>query len=473
MKVSTDTGVSVRVRGIYSTALTKLFLDRGFRIAQPSPRVAERLGIERTYGEFDVDVYDKRDHQGVILIGNAVETVKAVFEEEFIDVLFRRLPYQLYGIYKGLVVKRDERYVYVDIGSAIGTVPVEEGEGLHEGDEVLVQVKKHGVLPQLSTILTIPGDYAVLIPKPVGAQRHVKISRKIRENSERERLRILGLSVDLGDWGILWRTAAAYQDWNVLKDEIILLSKLADRLGKPDRYSAPERIIEGRNIYEVEFGGGAKRKLDEIRNRAVPTIEGHHQLKAYDVEFSFAVEVAEGILSQIPGQRPKVNRGFWKALIEHKGPKKGWLFSLEHNKPDGQRFKLGPGEILEVSGDPLRITFRRHLKPGKFYDGLEIPIEPGDYAVTEIEAGKWWFVHRYYDRAGNLKGEYYNINTPVEIYPDRARYIDLEVDIVKWPDGKKEIIDKEKLKEHYEDGIIGEKLYRAILRITQEVYERV
>ena len=61
----------------------------------------------------------------------------------------------------------------------------------------------------------------------------------------------------------------------------------------------------------------------------------------------------------------------------------------------------------------------------------------------------------------------------MEIYPDRARYIDLEVDIVKWPDGKKEIIDKEKLTQHYEEGVITEKLYRAVLRIVQEVYERV
>jgi len=473
VKVSTDTGVSVRVRGIYSTALTKLFLDRGFRISQPSQKIAERLGIEKTYDEFDVDVYDKRDHHGVILVGTEVEKVKEVFEEEFIDVLFRKLPYQLYGIYKGLVIKKDERYVYVDIGNAIGTIPVEEGRNLNEGDEVLVQVKKHNLLPHLSTTLTIPGDYAVLIPKPVGVQRHVKISRKIRDSSERERLRILGLSIDMGEWGILWRTAAAYKDWNTLRDEIIRLSKIADRLREAERRSAPEQIVEGRNIYEVEFGGGAKRKLDEIRNKVVPTIEGHHMLKAYDVEFSFAVEIAEGILAKVPGQRIKVNQGFWEALLDSKGPKKGWLFFLEHNKPDGQRYKLGPGEIVEVTFNPLRITLRRNLKPGKFYDGLDLPIEFGDYAITEIEAGKWWFVHRYYDRNGNLKGEYYNINTPVEIYPDRARYIDLEIDIVKWPDGAKEIIDKDKLREHYEDGIISEKLYRAVLRITQEVYERI
>ncbi|WP_457753293.1 DUF402 domain-containing protein, partial [Thermococcus sp.] len=147
--------------------------------------------------------------------------------------------------------------------------------------------------------------------------------------------------------------------------------------------------------------------------------------------------------------------------------------TLEHIKPDGQKVRIGPGEILEVSINPLRIKIKRSLKPGKVYDGLELPIEYGDYAITEIEEGKWWYKHSYYDKDGNLKGEYYNINTPIEIYPDRARYIDLEVDIVKWPDGKKEIIDKDDLRRHYEEGIISEKLYKATLRITQEVFEKI
>ena len=207
--MSTNSEVSVRIRGIYSTALTKVLLEEGFKISQPSQRIVERFNIEKVYDEFDVDIQDKRDSHGIVLVGTRVEEVKKVFEEKFLDVFFRKIPYQLYGVYKGMVVKRDDRYVYVDIGSAIGTLLIEELPDAVEGDEVLVQVKKKNLLPHLSVLVTIPGDYAVLIPKPIGTQKHVKISRKIRDQNERERLRILGLSVDLGDWGVLWRTAAA------------------------------------------------------------------------------------------------------------------------------------------------------------------------------------------------------------------------------------------------------------------------
>jgi len=471
--VSTDTGISVRIRGIYSTALTKLLLDKGFKISQPSPKIVERFKLEKTYEDFDVEVFDKRDKHGVVVVGSRVEAVKMIFEETFIDVSFRRLPYQLYGVYKGIVVNKNRGHIYVDIGSAIGVLPLNEAKHLEIGDDILVQVKKHGMLPYLSTTITIPGNYAVLIPKPPGMQKHVKISRKIRDQKERERLRILGLSIDLGEWGILWRTAAAYKNWQVLKREITALLKLSKKIKNAQRISAPAKLLDGRNIYEIEFGGASKRKLDEIRNKVVPTLVGHHSLKARDVELSFAVEIAESILSKLPAQRSKIREGFFEALVNMRGPKKGWLFSIEHVKLDGQKYRIGPGEIQEVSLSPVRVVFRRNLKPGHLYDGLDLPVEPGDYAITEIEENKWWFVHKYYDRDSNIKGEYYNINTPIEVYPDGARYVDLEVDIIKWPDGTKEIIDKEKLKEYYEDGTISEKLYRAVLRIAHEVYEKI
>lgn len=96
---------------------------------------------------------------------------------------------------------------------------------------------------------------------------------------------------------------------------------------------------------------------------------------------------------------------------------------------------------MEVFYNLFRVIIKRYFKLGKFYDGFEFLIEFGDYVIIEFEVGKWWFVYRYYDKNGNLKGEYYNINMFVEIYFDGVCYVDFEVDIVKWLDGKKEIID--------------------------------
>ncbi len=46
------------------------------------------------------------------------------------------------------------------------------------------------------------------------------------------------------------------------------------------------------------------------------------------------------------------------------------------------------------------------------YDGLDIPIEDGDYAIGIYEQGSWFAETQYYSGDNDLKGKYYNINLP-------------------------------------------------------------
>lgn len=55
----------VRVRGIYSTALTALLLERGFTIVEPSPVIQQRLGLPEDAAPPEVTVSDRADRQGV------------------------------------------------------------------------------------------------------------------------------------------------------------------------------------------------------------------------------------------------------------------------------------------------------------------------------------------------------------------------------------------------------------------------
>ncbi|MHA2070116.1 MAG: DUF402 domain-containing protein, partial [Candidatus Thorarchaeota archaeon] len=119
----------------------------------------------------------------------------------------------------------------------------------------------------------------------------------------------------------------------------------------------------------------------------------------------------------------------------------------------------------------IRRQFRhtsRKLKLLQDYpEGVEVPRDDGDYALTDVVPGSMLLVTAYYSRDDVLKGTYMNINTGVEIYPSngsgpgRIRYVDLEIDVIKTPldeNGKVRVIDQHLLKRAVQRGFITQEM---------------
>lgn len=85
-------GLKSKVRGIYSTALTKLLLENGFGIVQPSTEITERFRLEASDIEPDLNIRDRNDRQGVEAEGNAeaLEALANILRDEFFDVVSRK-----------------------------------------------------------------------------------------------------------------------------------------------------------------------------------------------------------------------------------------------------------------------------------------------------------------------------------------------------------------------------------------------
>jgi len=99
-----------------------------------------------------------------------------------------------------------------------------------------------------------------------------------------------------------------------------------------------------------------------------------------------------------------------------------------------------------------KLTLERDLQPGGSYDAIGGEIQPGDVAVTKFEEGRWWYPTVYRGADGTRRGTYVNVCTPVEIFPDEVRYVDLHVDVIKGPEGAVEQVDRAELAEAVEDG---------------------
>jgi len=232
---------------------------------------------------------------------------------------------------------------------------------------------------------------------------------------------------------------------------------------------APATLLEANRYADVEFPALSKKKIDEIRGSVTPTMDGHHYYKACGANISSALDMAEKLLEK-GGPREEVEK-LLKQTIRANYPIIGSLIEIEHVKLHGKVFNLGKAVIEAFDHPKSLIQFRRVFKKKGIYDGLKVEKNPGDYAVTEAKIGEWHFKTRYFSKDGRYKGTYINLNTPIELYPRGIRYVDLEVDVCVWPNGRVKKLDEKKLKEATAESIVTPKLVRIIKEKLQELME--
>ncbi len=97
----------------------------------------------------------------------------------------------------------------------------------------------------------------------------------------------------------------------------------------------------------------------------------------------------------------------------------------------------------------------------------------GDYGLTEAREGAWYVKNTYFSKEGKLKGEYYNVNTPVELYPFGARYIDLEIDVVRRAGERAFIVDREKLDLLAKEGKISRQLAEKAVEVADLLVDKM
>jgi hypothetical protein len=463
--------VKAKVRGIYSTALTKLFLDNGFEIVAPSVALKERCRLNDSDARADIAIQDRYDHHGIRTSGTREATDKVIetLRTSLDDAIVRKWPISMDGIYKGLLrgIDISTRSVLIDIGEAVGRVS--EGEREHiQTKDVIVQVKRQRIgakEPALTTKITIPGKYAVLVPKG-----KTGVSLKIHDPSVRAKLYALGEELSLPNWSIIWRTTAATQSRELLEEEVKTLLKESEEVFHMAAVTeAPVMLREGSFVMDVEFPVISKRRLDEMRAALCPTLAGHHYYKACSGRVAAALEMAENLLTK-GKPRDEVEAAF-RQQIAAEYPFAGATIDIEHVKASGLVFYLGKASIESL--DDVHIRLQRVITKNGVYDGLGTKKEAGDTAETEARFNDWHFHTRYYSKDGMYKGCYVNFNTPLELYPHAVRYVDLEVDICVLPDGTLKVIDEEKLEKAVSKGHISEKLARFIQQKVSEVKNRL
>ncbi|ABP50658.1 MULTISPECIES: DUF402 domain-containing protein [Pyrobaculum] len=390
-----------RIRGIYATALTKLALDWGFKVVQPTEKIARRFGLEPDFSPPDITVKDHESKTGIVAMG-LCEAVEAFLSKltEYADPIVARARARLKEVF---------------VGRAVGEATVEG-----PGGEVFDVPRRYVLTPGATGIYTVVRPpigplKGVAAPEIVVEGQYVELNTTGRVSysehipaEEAVRLRILAETRlrQYASIGLRFKSSARYAPDDAIAAEAEALYKEMLEISKG---GSPGQVLRrGKCFAVVLFDSASKARLDEARAAVVPTVRGHHALRAQGLGKCL------DLLDHVGGD-------VYEKAAEFLA---GEAAAVYHVKPWGEVVKMR-AEPVGVRGGVL--VLRRRLRPGGVLDGIGVKIERGFYALTCVPRGKGYVVHTYYTAEGKAVGTYVNANTVPE-WGRRVIYIDLLVD---------------------------------------------
>jgi ribonuclease G len=188
---------------------------------------------------------------------------------------------------------------------------------LKAGQEIIVQVVKDP-LPnkgaRISTHVTLPGRYLVLLP----TVRHFGVSRRIEDETERERLLGILHQLPVSSGGLIVRTAGENKGREEFESDLVYLSKLWEKIRqRASRVSAPTLLhqdldlalrvvrdllrsdfavlwVDGEETYEriVEF-------LDQVQPGLVAKVKLFRQRATLFEQFGIEEQIEAALKSKV------------------------------------------------------------------------------------------------------------------------------------------------------------------------------
>ncbi len=149
---------------------------------------------------------------------------------------------------------------------------------IKKGQEILVQVIKEPISnkgPRLTTQISLPGRYVVMVP----GGKHVGISKKISNGAEKKRLRKIVSELKPAHFGIIVRTVAEGKAQKDFKADMSLLTKLWAKMKKKVEESKAPALVHK----ELEITGGIIRDLltPDVTSLVVDSKKEYSQIIKY------------------------------------------------------------------------------------------------------------------------------------------------------------------------------------------------
>ncbi|MCW1293878.1 MAG: ribonuclease E/G [Candidatus Parvarchaeota archaeon] len=325
--------MKVKVRGIYSTAITKLLVDEGVEITQANDAIKELFKADSEERP-SVIIEDIETKAGVYVYGSDSDKVIPILRKVCKSSVFYEE--DIGKIYCGIIESTDQasKSIVVSLGDGEqGVLDLKNYWGyVKPGSKILVQSKgSYDGKAMLSTQIRLFGEDLIIIKNGF-----TKMSRGIHSKEGKDKLYDIAKNLDLKDWGILWTQSAEDKDEKVLKEELASLIEQEKEVSRKfEEADKPGLLYSGVKKYFVLISKEDKYELDKIRGKAMPTITGHHSLKS--AGYTILTDFAEEMLGKI--DEKQVADGIRKTLDRY-GPVDSKLYKIIITRPNGTSYRV-------------------------------------------------------------------------------------------------------------------------------------
>jgi len=407
----------VKVRGVYTTAATRRLLDAGYEVVEPSEPIRDRFGDVFGEGPADTEVRGSDEYLGVYVAGEGTREVADTLAAGRDSFVFDAVP--VGATREATVEETTGSGAFVRFEDGRGFLPYSKTDDrIEEDNELRVTVIEEASpwtdgSPVVAAGERVGNELVTLVRGGTGARVEGGTAEDATQLSRTAAT--VGAEPPSG-WGVIYSRDALDAP----------MEELAEAVG-----DAAGRAEDGDAENEAAWlwlGREGRAAYDEARGEETTTVAGHHRLKATSNAAAAGVDIAEEFVEKAD---PTDELPF-EVMARRFGPSEGDRVEIVHGKPDGRFPSLGRGEVVEEEG--REILVERRITSSGTYDALGVEREEGDVARTRFEEGAWAYPTVYKSSDGTVKGTYVNICTPLELFPESVRYVDLHIDVVSVDD---------------------------------------
>jgi ribonuclease G len=216
------------------------------RIVVNAALIETRVAVQE--GNLLTELYlERRRHRSIVgsVYKGVVSNVLPGMQAAFVDIGLAKDAFLYAGDYTSSLTPSPETNVDVDVEE--GETPRREATGpieqmLARGQHVLVQVSKESLGTKgarITSFISLPGRYLVFMPQA----EHIGVSRRIRDEQERDRLRAALRSLALPPGGFILRTNAEGKGEAEFAADVEFLTRLWSQIQARYAQAAPPAAL--------------------------------------------------------------------------------------------------------------------------------------------------------------------------------------------------------------------------------------